>query len=163
MNEKFLVIKVAQLAVSYPKSEKNRIVGGSLREITIFKKRSLKATSTFSRSLFLSLIFLIASLHSDLTFVSVSVYLSLTELNCDCSFANSSCETPRGVEVCVVLSDLVEGVGLLLRDECIDTWRSLLSSRRFSLPHCSFSRTWRFFSSSSPSENDKNKINDDKI
>jgi hypothetical protein len=30
MNEKFLVIKVAQLAVSYPKSEKNRIVGGVL-------------------------------------------------------------------------------------------------------------------------------------
>ena len=30
MNEKILVIKVAQLAVSYPKSEKNRIVGGVL-------------------------------------------------------------------------------------------------------------------------------------
>jgi hypothetical protein len=36
MNEKFLVIKVAQLAVSYPKSEKNRIVGGVLNHFIIF-------------------------------------------------------------------------------------------------------------------------------
>ena len=74
----------------------------ALRSLHAGKKLSLivkNLVTTFSRSLFLSLIFLIASLHSALTFVRVSVYLSLTELNCDCSFANSSCETPRGVEV----------------------------------------------------------------
>ena len=57
-------------------------------EFWVIKSKRLYVT--LSRSLCFSFIFLIASLHSPLTFVSVSVYLSFTELNCDCNFVNSS-------------------------------------------------------------------------